>query len=64
MAACALLGAAITFSRDAYAMTLPDDTALGGVLMWVVGGFVVMAAAFYHFMLVLKTAETRNEQTV
>lgn len=46
MAACALLGAAITFSRGAYPMTAPGDTSLGGVLMWVVGGFVVMAAAF------------------
>lgn len=63
MAACALLGAAITFSRDAYAMTAPDDTALGGVLMWVVGGFVVMAGAFSHFMQLLGTAETRNEPT-
>ncbi|MBB6015214.1 hypothetical protein ACFP9V_21035 [Deinococcus radiopugnans] len=63
MAACALLGAAITFSRDAYAMTAPDDTALGGVLMWVVGGFVVMAGAFSHFMQLLGTAEARNEPT-
>ena len=63
MAACALLGAAITFSRGAYPMTLPDDTALGGVLMWVLGGFVVMAAAFYHFIAVLNTQGEQHEQT-
>lgn len=64
MATCALLGAAITFSRNAYAMTAPSDTALGGVLMWVLGGMVVMAAALYHLLLVLKTAEssTRPER--
>ena len=63
MAACALLGAAITFSRGAYAMTTPGDTALGGVLMWVVGGFVVMAAAFYHFTVLLGVREGDHEQT-
>ncbi|WP_245896057.1 cytochrome c oxidase assembly protein [Deinococcus irradiatisoli] len=62
MAACALLGAAITFSRSAYAMTTPGDTALGGVLMWVVGGFVVMAAAFYHLLVQLSVSERRHEQ--
>ena len=63
MAACALLGAAITFSHGAYAMTTTDDTALGGVLMWVLGGFVVMAAAFYHFIAVLNTPGEQHEQT-
>ncbi|WP_407572194.1 cytochrome c oxidase assembly protein [Deinococcus altitudinis] len=41
MAACALLGAAITFSRGVY-MGRPDDVSLGGVLMWVAGGAVYM----------------------
>ncbi len=62
MAACALLGAAITFSRDAYSMTAPGDTALGGVLMWVVGGFVLMAAAVYQLLSLLKVSERRHEQ--
>ena len=41
MAACALLGAAITFSRGVY-LGRPDDVSLGGVLMWVGGGAVYM----------------------
>lgn len=55
MVACALLGASITFSRSAYAMTAPSDTALGGVLMWVVGGLVVMAGAVYHLLSILNS---------
>ncbi|AFD26975.1 cytochrome c oxidase assembly protein [Deinococcus gobiensis] len=64
MAACALLGAAITFSRGAYPMTAPADTALGGVLMWVAGGLVVMAAAFAVLigLLARSSAKESHEQ--
>ncbi|GAA4007880.1 hypothetical protein GCM10022631_19820 [Deinococcus rubellus] len=66
MVACALLGAAITFSRDAYSMTVPSDTALGGVLMWVLGGLVVMAGAVYHLLSLLnsglKSGQEPHEQ--
>lgn len=63
MVACALLGAAITFSRGAYAMTTPGDTALGGVLMWVVGGLVVMAGALSHLLFLLKAGSKAGQES-
>lgn len=54
MLACTLLGAAITFSHGLYAGVSPDDTALGGVLMWMVGGLVVMAAALHGLLSLLR----------
>ena len=44
MAACALTGALVTFTRGAVYHTTDADVALSGVLMWVVGGLVPMAA--------------------
>ncbi len=53
MAACALLGAAITFSRGVY-MGRPDDVSLGGVLMWVAGGAVYMVWGMMYVTRALK----------
>jgi len=56
MAACALLGAAITFSRGVY-VGPADDVALGGVLMWVAGGAVYMGWGLLLFMRALHLPE-------
>lgn len=53
MAACALLGAAITFSRGVY-MGRPEDVSLGGVLMWVAGGAVYMVWGMVYVTRALK----------
>ncbi|GGJ75934.1 cytochrome c oxidase assembly protein [Deinococcus aquiradiocola] len=62
MAVCAGLGAALTFSAGVYPARA-DDTALGGVLMWVVGGSVVMLAALATLISHLKTPEVPHEVT-
>ena len=59
MAACALLGAAITFSQGVY-MGRPDDVALGGVLMWVLGGAVSMG---WGILLTMKALQLTDPPT-
>ena len=56
MAACALLGAAITFSQGVY-MGRPDDVSLGGVLMWVAGGAVYMVWGMVYVTRALRQPE-------
>ncbi|WP_424952683.1 cytochrome c oxidase assembly protein [Deinococcus sp.] len=59
MAACALLGAAIAFSRGVY-MGRPDDVSLGGVLMWVAGGAVYMVWGLVYVTRALRGPERQT----
>ena len=57
MSACALLGAAVTFSRGVY-MGRPEDVSLGGVLMWVGGGAVYMVWGLVYVTRALRAPDS------